>query len=133
MIPTLIIILLFSGSFGSKSLDLSDPVVLAELRQNVSDIVSNPAKAANVSDAIYRLNITTSQAGSPDGIVEQGIAGFRAAAGSYDSTPGELRDALLELETALTTANRSTVGEREVIRQNTTKKEWKKLLKELSN
>jgi hypothetical protein len=133
MIPTLIILLIFGGSFGSNSIDLTDPVVLAEFWQHVLEIVRDPAKATNVTDAVYRLNILASQANSTGGVVEQGVESFRAVAGNYTATPGELRDALLELETALSTVNRGTIGEREVIRQNTTKREWKKLIKKLGN
>jgi len=132
MITALVIILLFGGGLGGKNLDLTDPVVLAEFQQNVSQIVPDPNRARNVTGAIYQLNVMAQQNRSSDGLVAKEIGDMRAVLGNYNATRDESMAALRELSLALDQVNQQTVAGREVIRQNTTKKEWKKLLKELS-
>lgn len=132
MIIALIVLILLSGGLNAPNLDLSDPAVLAEFRQNVSTIVQDPNRAANVSNAIYKLNIVSLHGSSSEGVVEKEVRSFRKTATNYDSSQEELQRALKNLEYALLSVNRSTIEGRDVIRQNTTKKEWKKLLKELS-
>ena len=132
MITALVIILLFGGGFGGKNLDLSDPAVLAEFQQNVSQIVADPGRARNVTGAIYQLNQMANVNRSSDGLVAKEIGDMRAVLGNYNATRDDAMGALRELSLALDQVNQQTVAGREVIRQNTTKSEWKKLLKELS-
>lgn len=132
MITALVIILLFSGGLGGKNLDLSDPAVLAEFQQNVSQIVADPGRARNVTGAIYHLNQMSQQTRAPGGLVAKEVQDMRGVLGNYNSTRDEAMVALRELSLALDRVNQDTVAGREVIRQNTTKKEWKKLLKELA-
>jgi len=132
MIPTLIILFLLSGGFNAKNLDLSDPVVLAEFRENVSTIVEDPYRAANVSNAVYNLNIASHRTSKADGVVVQEVQKFRSVVGNYKATQAEAHAALKKLETSLINVNLGTIEGREAIRQNTTKSEWKKLLKKLS-
>jgi len=133
MSVVIILLIIFgSGGFGGKSLDLSDPAALAEFRRNVGTIVEDPARAANVSNAIYQLNILSHETTSSEGSIEKEISEFRQTIGNYNAKQAEVYTALRELEISLTNVNRNTIQGRDVIRRNTTKKEWKKLLKELS-
>jgi len=132
MIIALVILLLFAGGFGASHIDLSDPVVLVKFRRSISEIIEDPVRAANVTNAIYDLNIMSSQTRSENGAVEKEIKDFRAIAGNYKATPAEVHTALRELEGSLTSAKQSTIEGREIIRRNTTKKEWKKLIKALA-
>jgi hypothetical protein len=133
MIALLVIALLFGGGFGgSSSLDLSDPAVLATFSENVSTIVKDPDRAPKVVAAVYRINIMTHQANSEAGLVEQDIENIHSILGDYNATREEVHASLGVLGNTLQAVNQTTIQEREVMRQNTTKKEWKKLLKELS-
>lgn len=131
MIIALIVLILLSGGLNAPNLDLSDPAVLVEFRKEVSTIIEDPARAANVTNAIYHLNVLSFKARSNKGTVEQEIINFDKVAGNYHSTSTEVHAALKGLEKSLVGVNRSTIDGREVIRLNTTKKEWKKLLKSL--
>ena len=133
MIALLVIALLFGGGFGgSASLDLSDPAVLATFSENISTIVKDPDRSTKVVGAVYRINIMSHQTNSEAGLVEQDIQNIHAILGDYDATREEVHTTLGTLGKTLQTVNQVTIQEREVMRQNTTKKEWKKLLKELS-
>lgn len=132
MIIALVILLLLSGGFGASDIDLSDPVVLVKFRRSISEIIEDPVRAANVTNAIDDLNIMSSQSRSASGAVEKEIKDFRAIAGNYQATPAEVHAALSELESSLTSVKQGTIEGREIIRQNTSKKEWKKLLKALA-
>lgn len=132
MIIALVILLLLSGGFGASHVDLSDPVVLAKFRRSISEIIEDPVRAANVTNAIYDLNVMSSQTRSASGAVEKEIKDFRAVAGNYNATPAEVHTALRELEGSLNSVKQSTIEGRETIRQNTSKKEWKKLIKALA-
>lgn len=131
MIIALIILILLSGGLNAPNLDLSDPAVLAEFRREISTIVEDPVRANNVANAIYHLNVMSFQTRSADGEMEKEIKEFRAVAGDYKASKAETIAALRELEHSLVSVNRSTIDGREIIRRNTTKKEWKKLLKAL--
>lgn len=131
MIIALIILILLSGGLNAPNLDLSDPAVLAEFRGEVSTIIEDPVRANNVTNAIYHLNVMSFKTRSANGEVEEEIKNFRAVAGNYKATQKEVHAALRELEDSLVSVNRSTIDGREVIRRNTSKKEWKKLLKAL--
>jgi ABC-type transporter Mla subunit MlaD len=130
MITALVIILLFSG--GSNGLNLSDPAALAKFNQGVSTIISDPQRAANVSNAVQQLNYMSYQARNPTGMIEKEIQTLSIVAGAYDATPEQVFSAVQNLEFALNRVNQNTVQARETIRQNTTKGEWKKLLKAMS-
>lgn len=131
MIIALIILILLSGGLNAPNLDLSDPAVLAKFRQEVSTIIEDPVRAANVTNAIYHLNVMSFKTRSAKGSVEQAIVNFDKVAGNYGASTAEVHAALKELEASLVSVNRSTIDGREVIRLNTSKKEWKKLLKSL--
>ena len=133
MIPTLIVLLLLGGNFGANHLDLSDPAVLAEFRQNVLRIIPDPVRAANVSRAVYDLNVASYHGRSSEGVIEQEFRNLRSVASSYNSSNEDVHIALRKLEHSLSNVSRGTIQGREIIRQNTTKKEWEKLLKELSD
>lgn len=131
MIIALVLLFLLSGGFNAPNLDLSDPAVLVEFRQEVSTIIEDPVRATNVSNAVYHLNVLSFKSRSAKGTVEQEIIDFDKVAGDYSATKAEVHAALKELEHSLVSVSRSTIDGREVIRRNTTKKEWKKLLKSL--
>ena len=132
MITAFVIIMLFGGSFGATSLDLSDPALLAQFRQEISGIIADPVRAAAVSDALFELNELSKKSRSADGAVEQKIQNIRTVVGNYESTRAEVEAALAELDIAVKEGNRHTIVGREVVRRNTTEKEWKSLLKQLS-
>lgn len=132
MIIALIVLILLSGGLNAPNLDLSDPAVLVEFQQEVSTIVEDSRRAANVSNAVYQLNVMSFKARSSKGTIDEEIRNFYSVAGNYASTSAEVYAALGELETSLAGVNRSTIDGREVIRRNTTKKEWKKLIKALA-
>ena len=131
MIAALIILLLLGGS-GSSTLDLSDPETLAKFNQNVGTIISDPTKAARVSDAVYKLNVMSRYAYGENGLIGQDIQEFRRVAGDYNASRAEVHAALGQLDAGMRTVSSKTVRAREVIRLSTTKKEWNKLLKALS-
>ena len=131
MIIALIVLILLSGGLNAPNLDLSDPAVLVDFRREVSTIIEDPVRAANVTNAIYHLNVTSFKTRSAKGSVEQAIVNFDKVAGNYGASTAEVHAALKELEASLVSVNRSTIDGREVIRLNTSKKEWKKLLKSL--
>jgi len=131
MIIALIILILLSGGLNAPNLDLSDPAVLADFRREISTIIEDPVRANNVANAVYHLNVMSFQTRSADGAMEKEIKEFRAVAGNYKASKAETVTALRELEHSLVSVNRSTIDGREIIRRNTTKKEWKKLLKAL--
>ncbi|NOX99926.1 MAG: hypothetical protein GXP30_09380 [Verrucomicrobia bacterium] len=81
--------------------------------------------------AVYHLNVLSFKSRSAKGTVEQEIIDFDKVAGNYTASKAEVHAALKELEHSLVSVSRSTIDGREVIRRNTTKKEWKKLLKSL--
>lgn len=132
MIIALIALLLFSGAFSAPNIDLSDPVVLVEFNRELSTIIKDPARASQVSKAIYGLNIQSFKARSAKGTIDTEIRNFYQIAGNYHATPLEVHQALRELESSLTSVSRSTIEGREIIRRNTSKKEWKKIIKTLS-
>lgn len=109
MIIALVILLLFAGGFGASDIDLSDPVVLVKFRRSISEIIEDPVRAANVTNAIYDLNIMSSQTRSASGAVEKEIKDFRAIAGNYQATPAEVHAALRELEGSLTSVKHGTI------------------------
>ena len=131
MIIALIVLILLSGGLNAPNLDLSDPAVLVDFRREVSTIIEDPVRAANVTNAIYHLNVMSFKTRSAKGSVEQAIVNFDKVAGNYGTSTAEVHAALKELEASLVSVNRSTIDGREVIRLNTSKKEWKKLLKSL--
>ena len=131
MIIALILLILLSGGLNAPNLDLSDPAVLVDFRREVSTIIEDPVRAANVTNAIYHLNVMSFKTRSAKGSVEQAIVNFDKVAGNYGASTAEVHAALKELEASLVSVNRSTIDGREVIRLNTSKKEWKKLLKSL--
>ena len=131
MIIALIVLILLSGGLNAPNLDLSDPAVLVDFRREVSTIIEDPVRAANVTNAIYHLNVMSFKTRSAKGSVEQAIVNFDKVAGNYGASTAEVHAALKELEASLVSVNRSTIDGREVIRLNTSKKEWKKLLKSL--
>ena len=131
MITTFVILLLFGGSFGAKSLDLTDPAILAQFEQNVAEIVPDPDRASKVTDALYGLNELSTKSRAPDGVIEGNIEEVRTVLGDYGASRTEIYSALQKMETAVKDVNRNTIIGREVIRQNT-KGEWNKLLKELA-
>ena len=131
MIIALILLILLSGGLNAPNLDLSDPAVLVDFRREVSTIIEDPVRAANVTNAIYHLNVMSFKTRSAKGSVEQAIVNFDKVAGNYGTSTAEVHAALKELEASLVSVNRSTIDGREVIRLNTSKKEWKKLLKSL--
>ena len=130
MITALVIILLFSGN--SNGLNLSDPAALERFNEGVMKIVSDPQRAANVSNAVQQLNYMSWQARKPTGMIEREIQTLSIVAGAYDATPEQVFSAVQNLEFALNRVNKNTVDAREIIRQNTTKSEWKKLLKAMA-
>ena len=132
MIIALIILILLSGGLNAPNLDLSDPAVLAKFRQEVSTIIEDPVKAANVSEAVYKLNVVSFHTRSSEGVVEKDIKNFRSTATNYNSSKDEVHRSLKNMEYSMLSVNRSTIEGRDVIRRNTAKKEWKKLLKQLS-
>jgi len=131
MIAALVILLILGGGSGAN-LNLSDPAVLASFRANVARIIPDRARAANVSDAVYHLNVMSWQAQNPSGLIEQEIQSLRSVATSYEASPAEVHAAVQNLEVALNRVNRDAVATREIIRRNTDKGEWKKLLKTLA-
>lgn len=133
MIIALIILILLSGGLNAPNLDLSDPAVLADFKQDVSAIIQDPKRANKVVSGVYQLNVMSFKTRSTNGLVEREIREFRAVASNYNSSKSEVVSALKELEHSLVSVNRSTIDGREVIRKNTTKKEWKALLKALAN
>ncbi len=132
MIIALIVLILLSGGLNAPNLDLSDPVVLVKFQQQVATIVKNSRRAINVSDAVYQLNVMSFKTRSSKGTIDEEIKNFYSVAGNYESTSTQVYAALGELETSLASVNRSTIDGREIIRRNTTKKEWKKLIKALA-
>ncbi|MCF6311532.1 MAG: hypothetical protein L3J39_03690 [Verrucomicrobiales bacterium] len=132
MIIALIALILFSGVLSAPHVDLSDPVVLVEFNQELSTIIEDPVRASAVSKAIYGLNVQSFKARSAKGTIDTEIQDFYQVAGNYHSTSSEVHEALRQLENSLTSVNRSTIEGREIIRSNTSKKEWKKLIKTLS-
>jgi hypothetical protein len=133
MIIALVLVLLFgSGLFGSSSLNLSDPAVLSEFSDRVSEIVEDPYRAANVTDAAYRLNVMAWETRSQTGTIEQGIQALRDTLVDYAATDEAVHDTLRGLESHQAVINQANLEERGIIRQNTTKKEWNKLLKNLA-
>lgn len=132
MIIALVILILLSGGLNAPNLDLSDPAVLVEFRDEVSTIIEDPARAAQVTNAIYHLNVMSFKTRSANGLVEQEIRDFHNVSSNYNASKAEVHAALRELEHSLVSVNRSTIDGREVIRRNTSKKEWKKLLKALA-
>lgn len=134
MIALLVIALLFGNGFGGGNrLNLSDPAVLAAFTEHVSAIVKDPQKASKVTDAAYRLNIMSREVYSETGAVEQNIRKINSILVDYNATREEVHAALGGLNATLKSVNQTTVQEREVMRQNTTGKEWENLLKELAS
>ncbi len=132
MIIALIVLVLLSGGLNAPNLDLSDPAVLVEFQKDVATIIEDPSRATTVSNAVYHLNVMSFKSRSAKGAIEQEIIDFDKVASNYSATPAEVHAALKELEQSLVNVSRSTIDGREVIRQNTTKKEWKKLIKTLA-
>lgn len=132
MITAFVILMLFGGGFGGKSLNLSDPAVLAQFQQNVAGIVSDRGRATAVTNAVVQLNEMSWQARNPNGLIENEVQNVRAVASNYTSTQAELSAAMSALETEISRENYNMIQGREVIRRNTTKSEWGKLLKTLS-
>lgn len=132
MITTFVILLLFGGSFGAKSLNLSDPAILARFKQEIGAIIPDPDRASAVTDALYGLDELSTKSRSPEGAIEENIENVRTVIGNYESTRSDVYSALHKMEAAVKDMNRNTIIGREVIRQNTTKREWNQLLKELA-
>ena len=132
MITAFVILMLFGGGFGGKSLNLSDPAVLAQFQQNVAGIVPDRGRATAVTNAVVQLNEMSWQARNPNGLIENEVQNVRAVASNYNSTQAELAAAMSALETEISRENYNMIQGREVIRRNTTKSEWGKLLKTLS-
>lgn len=132
MITAFVILLIFGGGFGGKSLNLSDPAVLAQFQQNVAGIIPDRNRATAVTNAVVQLNEMSWQARNPNGLIENEVQNVRSVAGNYNSTQAELSAAMNALETEISRENYNMIQGREIIRRNTTKSEWGKLLKALS-
>ncbi len=131
MIIALIILIFFPGGLNAPNLDLTDPAALADFRREVSTIIEDPVRAKKVIDSVYHLNTIPDQTRATDEKIEQEIKKFRAISGNYTAPKAEIITAFKELERSLVSVNRNTIDSREVIRRNTSKNEWKKLLKAL--
>jgi hypothetical protein len=125
MIIALVILLLLGGG---SSVDLSDPAVIAKLQQNVGTIVSDPNRARNDAAAAQELGVT-SQALRLQTKADLEVA--RNLAINYSTTPAEFTTALNKIDADSLQSRRAMIAAREKIRLNTTKSEWKKLLKSL--
>ena len=132
MTVVLVIVLLFGGAGGSKTLDFSDPAVLAAFKQNVNSIIPDQERARRVYEAVFEMNEMSIKSRSPQGLIATDIAKFREVATDYGSSRDEVYASLRQLYYSLGQVTRKTVQGREVIRQNTSKREWKKLLKALN-
>ena len=132
MITSLVILMIFGGGFGGKSLNFSDPAVLAQFKQNVGGIISDQNRVAAVTDAVVQLNKMSWEARNPNGLIENEVKNVYAVSTNFHSTPAEVAAAMTALETEISRENFNMIQGREIIRQNTTKDEWKKLLKSLS-
>jgi hypothetical protein len=126
MIIALVILLLLGGG---TSVDLSDPAVIAKLQKNVGTIVPDPNRARNVVTAAQQLGVT-SHALRQNTQADLQVA--RDMALNYSTTPAEFTQVLNKLDSDSMQSRRAMISARETIRLNTTKKEWKKLLKSLT-
>ena len=133
MITAFVLVLLFGGSFGSStSLNLSDPEVMARFTQSVSGIVKDPGRATAVTNASFRLNVLAWQSRSAESPIRQNVRQLRFVLGDYDASRDEIIGVLGSIGSNQQIQNGNTIEGREVIRRNTTKREWGRLLKELS-
>jgi len=72
------------------------------------------------------------QARNPNGLIENEVRNVRAVVTNYNSTQADMATAMSALETAISQEGTSLIRSREIIRKNTSKDEWKKLLKSLA-
>lgn len=126
-----LILIFFSGGLNAPNIDLTDPAALAEFKQKVSTIIEEPVRAKKVTDSIYHLNTMPVRNRATEDTAEQEIKKFKAIAGNYNAPKAEILTAFKELEDSLENVNQNTIDSREIIRRNTTKKEWGKLLQAL--
>ena len=131
MITAFVILMIFSGRSGGESLNLSDPAVLARFQQNVSVIIPDPERQRAVANSVVQLNQLSWQARNPNGLIEDEVKNVRTIAADFRSTPAELAAAVKALEVEISRENTNMIRSREIIRQNTSSDEWKKLLKSL--
>ncbi|MEM7145253.1 MAG: hypothetical protein AAF591_08950 [Verrucomicrobiota bacterium] len=125
MIIALVVLLLLSGG---SSVDLSDPAVIAKIQQNVRSIVPDPNRARNVAAAAQELGVQSQALRQK---TEADLQTARNLALDYATTPAEFTQALDQIDADALQTRRAMISAREKIRLNTTKSEWKKLLKSL--